>query len=166
MSKHETSWLIFCLAMTLWICRAVLIWPFISDIGTYVWRNRSPGRDKLHLVRHYVLQLRIRQSQCWEWFFSVIYNKKFMVCYCFVLIDMPASEAIARYRKKMNFEEGYPFWNNAIGSRLMFCDSLFLVESQYHFVVWRSWCFTFTLKSDRYYKSPIVLWWKIYDMAK
>ena len=58
-------------------------------------------------------KLRVRRSQCRESVFSVIYNKKFVVCYCFDLIGTPASEAEAHYRKKINFEKGNPFCNNA-----------------------------------------------------
>ena len=42
-------------------------------------------------------QLRVRRSQFRESFFSLIYNKKFVVCYCFDLIGTPASEAEAHY---------------------------------------------------------------------
>ncbi len=58
-------------------------------------------------------QLRVCRSQFGELFFSVIYNKKFVVCYCFDLIGTPASEAEAHYRMKINFERGNPFCNNA-----------------------------------------------------
>ena len=42
-------------------------------------------------------QLRVYHSQFRESFFSVVYKKKFAVCYCFDLIDMPASEAETHY---------------------------------------------------------------------
>ncbi len=57
-------------------------------------------------------QLRVRHSQFRESFFSVICNKKSMVCYCFDLIGTPVSEAEGHYRKKINFEKGNPFCNN------------------------------------------------------
>ena len=42
-------------------------------------------------------KLRVRNSQFREPFFSVIYNKKIVVCYYFALIGTSASEAEAHY---------------------------------------------------------------------
>ncbi len=58
-------------------------------------------------------QVRVCRSHFENRFFSVIYNKKFVACFCFDLIGMPASEAEAHYQKKINFEKGNPFCNNA-----------------------------------------------------
>ncbi len=45
-------------------------------------------------------QLIVRRSQCRESFFSVIYNKKFVICYCFDLICTAACEAEAHSKRR------------------------------------------------------------------
>ncbi len=55
-------------------------------------------------------KLRVRRFQFRESFFSVIYNKKFVVCYCCDLIGTPTSETEVHYQKKINFKKGESFF--------------------------------------------------------